>query len=165
MEWLWKIPMVALVAAWGIYFWATPSAKVEKDLWKLRAWIKKRISKLRATTNLPDYIPFFSVSFYVTGGEVSNVVIGAKDGYEYICFDWDPHGEVSDSVTVVALRAAHPLKPMTWLARSAGIRIERVEDWVFAHDPDRFVSTGQRLSFVNEVMTFLEYATEFPQNR
>jgi hypothetical protein len=165
MEWLWKIPLGTLVVAWGIYFWATPSAKVEKDLGALRAWIKKRISKLQGTTSLPDRVPFSSVSFYATGGEISNVGVGAKDGFEYVCFDWDPHGELSESITIVALRAEYPLEPMTWLARSTGIKIERFEDWVFAYDPGRLVGTRERLSFVNEVMTFLEYATEFPQNK
>jgi hypothetical protein len=163
MEWLWKIPGGALLAAWGIYFWITPSTKVEKDIWVLRAWIRKRISMLEGTTRLPSDVPFSSVSFYDKAGEVSNVALGAKNGFEYVFFDWDPQGELSESITIVAIRAARPVSPMTWLARSSGIHIERVEEWVFAHDPGRLIGTNERLTFVAQVMNFLDDATEFPQ--
>jgi hypothetical protein len=157
--------MFIAVASGGIYAWATPSAKFEKDMEKVGAWIRRRIRNRRLPTVLPEDLPFFDASFYASGGQISNLAVGTHEGYEYICFDWDPCGEVSSETTVVALRAAQPVVPMTWLAESAGIRLERVGDWVFAHDPEKSISRNQRLQFIDEIRTFLEYATEFPQNR
>jgi hypothetical protein len=41
MHW-WQFPLIILVAAWAIYLYATPSAKVTEHLAKLRDWWKSR---------------------------------------------------------------------------------------------------------------------------
>jgi hypothetical protein len=41
MHW-WQIPLFILVAAWALYLYSTPSAKVIADMAKLRNWWKSR---------------------------------------------------------------------------------------------------------------------------
>jgi hypothetical protein len=115
--------------------------------------------------SLPADIQLQGASFYSRSGVVRNVRYGCLSNHDYVVFDWETNtGDISSMQTVAAIKISSPQKPATWLSRSSGLQLERVGDWVFAHEPDRSVETESIPSFLKDVLELISYATEFPQN-
>jgi len=113
----------------------------------------------------PTGFPLHEASFYSSWGLVSNVNIGAKDGHEYVVFDYDSNaGETAHTDTIVANKAESPKTPTTSLSRASSLQLERVVDWIFAFERERRLSPDKIDSLVDDVLKMLEYAKALPQN-
>ena len=112
---------------------------------------------------LPPDLDLRKASFY-KGGHVINVRVGTQGGRDYAGFEYDPANETANVHTVVALRTATPLNPITNLSRASGIELERLGAWILAFQPGRWHSASDPEHFLDEVQELLEYAKAFPQN-
>ena len=121
--------------------------------------------KIASQHRLPDGFPLHEASFYSSWGLVRNVNVGAKDGHDYVVFDYDTNtAETAHTDTVLGIKARSPKNPTTSLSRASGLRLERVRDWIFAFEPERRISSDKIDSLVDDVLKLLEYAKAFPQN-
>jgi hypothetical protein len=121
--------------------------------------------KAASHRRFPTGFPFADASFLSSWGLVSNVNTGAKDGHDYVVFDYDTNtGETAHTFTVLAIKAVSPKNPMTSLSHASGLQLERVGDWIFAFEPERRISPDKIDGLVDDVLKLLEYAKAFPQN-
>jgi len=121
--------------------------------------------KTASDDRFPTGFPFAEASFYCSWGVVSNLNTGARDGCDYVVFDYDTNtGETAHAETVVAIKAVSPKTPTTSLSRASGLQLERVGDWIFAFEAQRKISSDEIDGLVDDVVKLLEYAKEFPQN-
>jgi hypothetical protein len=98
-------------------------------------------------------------------GSGYNVKVGEKGGYQYVVFDDDSNtGETAHTDTVVAIKGESPKTPCTSLSRTSGLQLERIDEWVFAFEPERRVDSDGIDGLVDDVLKLLEYAKAFPQN-
>ena len=96
---------------------------------------------------------------------MANVNTGVQAGYEYVAFDYDyQSGEMSQSETIVAIKAELPTTPDTNLSRASGLKLERVGGWIFAYEPRRILSCSSIGQTVEDIANLLDYAKAFPQN-
>lgn len=115
--------------------------------------------------SVPPELPLKGASFYSSWGLVSNVNVGARDGHEYVVFEYDSNsGETAHTDTVVAIKAESPKTPTTGLSRTSGLKLERVGEWIFAFEPERRVASDEIEGLIDDVLKLLEYAKAFPQN-
>ncbi len=114
--------------------------------------------------SFPPDLPLTRALFYSKGSSVWNISTGMHGGHEYIAFDYDSHGEMSHSQTIVAIKTGSPKTPDTNLSRSSGLQLERVGAWIFAFEARRIVSRSNIDTVVGDIINLLEYAKGFPQN-
>ena len=133
-------------------------------------WVHRIVQSLLPKTmranpehaSIPSELPLKGTSFSSSWGLVSNVNVGAKGGHEYVVFDYDSNtGETAHSDTVVAIKAESPTTPAT---SASGLQLERVDEWIFAFEPERRVGSDKIESLVDDVLKLMEFAKTFPQN-
>jgi hypothetical protein len=114
---------------------------------------------------IPPELPRKGASLYSSWGLISNVNVGARDGHEWVVFEYDSNsGETAHTDTVVAIKAESPKMPTTSLSRTSGLKLERVGEWIFAFEPERRVDSDEIDRLIDDVLKLLEYAEAFPQN-
>jgi hypothetical protein len=115
--------------------------------------------------SLPPDLPLTRASFYSVGSSVGNINTGMRGGYEYVAFDYDSQsGDMSHTETVVAIKTDSPKNPDTNLSRASGSQVERVGEWIIAFEARRIVSRSRIDKVVEDIISLLEYAKDFPQN-
>jgi hypothetical protein len=117
-----------------------------------------------SSASIPPDLPVAKASFYSKGSSVGNISTGTRGGYEYVTFDYDSHGEVSDPETVVAIKTPSPKNPDTSLSRASRLQLERVGEWIFAFEARRIVSRSKIDDVIDDIINLLEYAKGFPQD-
>jgi hypothetical protein len=116
-------------------------------------------------SHLPNRLPLPRASFSSAWGIVKNIQRSASEGHEYVAFDYDSNsGETAETCTVLAVNEKSLKVPETSLSRAAGLKLERVGDWIFAWEPRRSYSPDKVHDLVDEVRNLIEYAKGFPQN-
>ena len=116
--------------------------------------------------SLPPDLPLAKTSFYSVGSSAGNINTGVRGSYEYATFDYDSRsGDMSHTETIIAIKTNSPRIPETSLARASGLQLERVGEWIFAFDARRIVGHNKLDEVVDDIISLLEYAKDFPQNQ
>ena len=114
---------------------------------------------------LPPDLQLGKTSFYSRGSSVVNVSCGTHRSYEYVAFDYDSQsGDMSHTETIVAIKTDARRIPDTNLSHASGLRLERVDEWVFAFEPRRMVYRDRIQDFVNDIINLFEYAKDCHQS-
>ena len=123
--------------------------------------LAREVYSLPQAERLPPTLKIDRASFYSPGGEVSNVMPGNKDGFEFVVFHYRTAlEENSRSQAVVAIKTTLPV-PAASFASGTGLSFEKVGEWVLVFEPQRKIGTDRLPDFIEKVFMLWEKSEHF----